>query len=262
MSAFPIFAPCGDIFHKMGGMYSAVISSQGSLIDLFVTNLSYSLNSGASPVLAQNSVYFTAPKPSQPTLDFQITQPSPSAMNATVGMLQRWSQKNALCRLQIPQLAIDYKGTLMSASYKWSYDNQEPAMDLSLQLATSLLYSDIAQANMNPNLWQYFTQSVVTKNVTQILNETNAINAHAEALQQEAQEQAAGIPDAVVSWLQKKLQFKGYSITYNSDGTISIEQNGIWAQNVKPSVALLKALKDGSYHVQIHAINPRDDWAA
>ena len=79
---------------------------------------------------------------------------------------------------------------------------------------------------------------------------------------QKAQEQAAGIPDAVVSWLAQKLQFKGYSITYNSDGTISIEQNGIWAQNVKPSVALLKALKDGSYHVQIHAINPRDDWAA
>lgn len=246
----------------MGGMYSGTISASGIRLKVFITNLSYSLNSGASPVLAQNSVYFTAPKPSQPKIDFQITQPSPSAMDAAVGMLQRWSQKNALCRLEIPEIGIDYRGTLSSASYKWAYDNQEPAMDLSLLLATSLLYSDIGQADMDPNLWQYFTQSVVTKNVTQILNETNAINAHSAALQREAQEQAAGTPPAVVSWIQSKLQFKGYEISYNPDGTLTIEQNGLVARNVTPSKELLQALKNGSYHIQVHALNPRDDWEA
>ena len=246
----------------MEGMYSGTLSASGASLKVFVTNLSYSLNSGASPVLAQNSVYFTAPRPSQPSIDFQITQPSPSAMDAAVGMLQRWAQNNALCRLQIPEIGIDYKGTLSSASYKWSYDNQEPAMDLSLKLATSLLYSEISESGMNPNLWQYFTQSIVTKNVTQILNETNAINAHAAALQKEAEEQAAGTPPAVVAWLQNKLQFKGYKISYNSDGTLTIEQNGLVSRNVTPSKELLQALKSGSYHIQVHALNPRDDWEA
>ena len=246
----------------MEAMYSGTISASGASLKVFVTNLSYSLNSGASPVLAQNSVYFTSPRPSQPAIDFQITQPSPSAMDAAVGMLQRWAQNNALCRLQIPEIGIDYKGTLSSASYKWSYDNQEPAMDLSLKLATSLLYSEISESGMNPNLWQYFTQSIVTKNVTQILNETNAINAHAAALQKEAREQAAGTPPPVVAWLQNKLQFKGYKISYNLDGTITIEQNGLVSKNVKPSKELLQALKSGSYHIQVHALNPRDDWEA
>lgn len=241
-------------------MYAGTMSASGTSLKLFITNLSYTLNSGASPVLGQNSVYFTAPKPSQPCLNMQITQPSPKAMNAAVGLLQRWSQKNALVDLEIPEIGINYKGTLSSASYEWAYDNQEPAMDLSLQLATSLLYSEIGQSGMDPNLWQYFTQSIVTKNVTQLINQANTLNKNSASLSQEAAQQKQGVPDAVVSWLQKKLQFKGYKITYNSDGTISIEQNGLVAKNVTPSAQLLKALKNGSYHIQIKSINPRYDF--
>ena len=95
-------------------MQAGTLSSGGVTLPLYITRLTYSLNSGASAVLGQDSVYFTAPKPTQPAIDFQIVQPSPKAQNAAVGLLQRWAQKNAICDLAIPSQAISYKGFLSS----------------------------------------------------------------------------------------------------------------------------------------------------
>lgn len=243
-------------------MQAGRLSYNGVTLPLFITRLSYSLNGGTSPVLAQDSVYFTASKPSQPSIDFQILQPSPKAMNAAVGLLQRWSQKNALVLLSVPELGISYKGFLSSAAYKWQYDSPEPAMDVSMTLATSLFYTEWDTDLASPSIWQYFTESVVTRNATQLQQAVQSMNQNAASLTQEQYQQQIGAPDAVVSWVQRKLQFKGYHITYNGDGTISVEQNGMWARNLQPSLQLLKALKTGNYHVEVKTINIRDDWNA
>ena len=243
-------------------MQAGSLSSGGVSLPLYITRLAYSLNSGASPVLAQNSVYFTASKPTQPSIDFQILQPSPTAQNAAVGLLQRWSQKNAICLLQVRGMDIKYKGFLSSASYKWQYDDPEPAMDLSLSLITSLLYSDLDSQLASPDIWQYFTQSVVTRDVNQLLGQAQAINQNSAAMQKGAEQISSGTPDAVISWVEKKLQFRGYRITYNADGTLSVEQNGMWARNLQPSLQLLKALKSGTYRVEVRTVNARDDFYA
>lgn len=231
--------------------HAGTMKSGSITCNLWITNISFSLNSGAGTVIGQNSVYFTAPKPSMPSIQFQIAQPSIEAMNATVGMLQRWATNNEVVDFSIPELNINYKGTVSSAGYTWAYNNPLPALNVSFACITNMLYTGQSGFNLDPDLWKYFTQSIVTKNISQLLNAVKPLNA-ASAAMNEAQT-AAQNANAVAQWLKQKVQFNGYYIEYQQNGTLNIRQGGFWNWNVKPTPSLLYALEHGTYKVRPYA---------
>lgn len=231
--------------------YAGTLKNGSVTSHLWITNLSFSLNAGSSPVLAQNSVYFTAPKPSMSNIQFQITQPSINAQNATVGLLQRWAQNNDVLTLAIPEININYLGSIQQASYTWAYNQPIPALDVSFACITNLLYTGESGFNVDPDLWQYFTQSVVTKNINQLLNAVKPLNANTQALN--AEQQKAANTAAVASWLKQKVQFNGYQIVYNKNGTVSIRQGNFWEKDLTPTPKLLYQLEHGTFRIGAYA---------
>lgn len=210
------------------------LSDGSTQVELIAQSFSVNLQSSVSQVKGYKSTWFTAKTPNAGAISISFLQGSINAQNATVGLLQRWLQQNALLDFNYPEAGFaDWKTYIKTCPYQWKYDTPAPICSFTMDTVTNWYQTSTSALVGDSNVYGLFNGGIVSKDLNQIEG----------AGQSSSGQQNTSPNQAVAQWIKSKCQFNGIYVKYFKNGNVTvIFSNGLFYTNVKPTYSLYQQI--------------------
>lgn len=202
---------------------ACVLSSGGVTLELLVTSWTTTLNTSASPVVAQRNNWFGAWTPDHPSMTVTFRQGPQDTQKAASAVLRQWAQTNARVTLTWPERGWDLVVLVSSAAYRRSYDRTVTDLTVTFALMTNLIYDHEAAMTVSSNMLGMIDADTVSLTLDDI-----------EADSKRRQEEAL-----LADYASRNKQWDGYTVSYEDGGLVRVQ---VESASSRPSTTVNKPL--------------------